>query len=334
MSALLIAVTTGASPAAGHPRTDGVTIASKRLSASALGRTSEVRFRLSTTHDRALSPNAENVSFGGPDRDRLLLFLPATGARPLEYTRFLATAARTGFDVLGLDYWNRGHSVIHTCRRNPRCFGEVQLNRLTGEDQNPYSHVERRDSILFRLTSALHRLRRMEPGVGWAQFDHGSRIRWNRIVVAGQSQGGGEAAFIAHRFRVAGVLMFSSPVDSDHGVAASWMTRPGKTPASRMYGLDDAGDIFHSQILASWRKLGLASLSPGPVQGTLPTGSHDLVTTLDLGSPKQSHMRSVDNQTPLGQKGHPVLAGVWTWMLRHVAATSSLHHTQASRDRA
>ena len=38
---------------------------------------------------------------------------------------------------------------------------------------------------------------------------NGDAPRWERLVLAGQSQGGGMAAFIAQTRRVAGVIMFS-----------------------------------------------------------------------------------------------------------------------------
>ena len=263
-----------------------------------------ISFRLPETSDAFLSPNARNFAVSGTAGSPLLLFLPATRAIPRDYRSFLDTAASLGFHVLALDYPNRGKSVVHLCAGNPRCYGQVQRNRFQGGDRNAFSSVDRQDSILNRLRMSLTYLERTDPGGAWSRYRSGSDIRWGRVVVAGHSQGGGLSAYIAHRFRVHGALMFSSPVQSDAGVPARWMRREGATPTSAMYGLVDAGDRYSTNVTSSWATMGM-------------TGTHAIVTGLDLGSPRDSHLRTVTDLTPRVD-GDPVLAPAWRWMLDQV----------------
>ncbi|MET0992022.1 MAG: hypothetical protein ABWX66_06470 [Lacisediminihabitans sp.] len=263
-----------------------------------------ISFRLPETSDAFLTPNARNFAVSGTTGSPLLLFLPATRSIPRDYRSFLDTAASLGYHVLALDYPNRGESVVRLCAGNPRCYGAVQRNRFEGGGASAFSAVDRRDSILNRLRMSLTHLQQSDQGGGWSRYYSGDRIRWNRIVVAGHSQGGGLSAYIAHRYRVHGALMFSSPVQSDAGVPARWMRTSGATPASAMYGLVDRGDRYVANVTASWATLGM-------------TGQHAIVSELDLGSPRDSHLRTVTDLTPRAE-GAPLLAPTWRWMLSQV----------------
>ncbi|MCU1505351.1 MAG: hypothetical protein JWP05_320 [Microbacteriaceae bacterium] len=274
-------------------------------------------FALPKSAGDLITPNALNYAQPGRAGTPLLLFLPATGAVPAHYQQFLSTASSIGFHVLALDYWNRGKSVVRTCAGDPRCYTAVQQNRFNGTSPTSFSAIAPQDSILSRLRAALSYLARSDPNGGWGKYSTNGRINWSRIVLAGHSQGGGESAFIAHGHDVHGVLMFSSPVESDNGVAASWMATPGKTPASSMYGLVNYHDIYFHHVVGSWSALGLGT----PVDSTtLPAGNkaHAIVNTLDLGNPEQSHGRSVSDSTPRNASGVPILKPVWTWMLKQV----------------
>jgi hypothetical protein len=264
------------------------------------------RFRLPPDRGAAFVPNADNYASRTVTTGPLLLFLAATGHRPSDYRDFLATARHSGYHVLALDYWNTGWSVQRTCRADASCYTRVQRNRLDGSRSSRFSAVDRRNSIVVRLRTAIGHLEASDPTGGWGRYLSAHGVRWRRIVVAGHSQGGGEAAYISHIHRVRGVLMFSSPVDSDDSIDASWMRSAGVTPASRMYGFDDSGDVFYARIVTSWDVLGLAS-------------SHQIITHRDLGGPDASHLRTITDQTPHTRAGRPEFAGIWRRMLTEFA---------------
>jgi len=278
-------------------------------------------FRLATSATDPISPNSDNYASRTRPASPLLLFLAATGHRPSDYRSFLSVARSSGYHVLALDYWNTGLSVQKMCRTDPRCYGQVQRNRLDGSRPSSFSSVGRSNSIVNRLSVALDRLRKRDPNGGWNRYVGPGGIRWNRIVVAGHSQGGGEAAYIAHVHRVRGAVMFSSPVDSYDGLDAAWMARPGATAPSRLYGFVDTGDMFYRRVLASWAALGMsqfgAPVSPGRLgsEGARSEAPHEIVTTRDLGGPDASHLRDITDRTPRAADGTPVFARTWSWLL-------------------
>jgi hypothetical protein len=272
-------------------------------------------FRLDSSAHHPISPNVDNYAARTHQSSPLLLFLAATGHRPSQYRDFLTVARDSGYHVLALDYWNTGMSVERTCAMNAACYTEVQRNRLDGSDPTAFSSVNPANSIIGRLRDSLRHLQTVDPGGRWQQYQSGGTIDWANIVIAGHSQGGGEAAYISHLHAVRGVLMFSSPVESDHGVQASWMSSRGATPASRMYGFDDSGDIFNARVVASWNALGMGAFGAVANAGTaIPAGSHEIVSYRPLGTPGEAHVHNITDGVPL-INGKPVFAAVWKWML-------------------
>jgi hypothetical protein len=298
-----------ATPSAGSASSSGEAITNP-------GTTASFSFRLDSDDGDTVEPNAPNVALRTIKQSPLLLFLAATRAHPVDYRSFLGDAQRRGYHVLALDYWNTGLSVEKTCGVDPRCYTQLQRNRLTGAHPSRFSAVNQQNSILSRLHRALDYLQTSDPHGGWNRFESGTGIDWSRIVVAGHSQGGGESAYIAHIHRVRGALFFSSPVDTVHGVAASWMGSHGATPASCMYGFVDSHDMFYPRIRGSWTKLGMDSFgAPADPLVTSDFTSHEVVSQLGLGRPSQAHLRTITDRTPRTASGSPVFSGVWKWML-------------------
>jgi pimeloyl-ACP methyl ester carboxylesterase len=280
-----------------------------------------ISFPLPDHHGHDYRPNALNYASSGTPGGPLLLFLPATRAVPADYRSFLDTASSLGYHVLALDYFNRGRSVVKTCAGIPDCYAAMQRNRFDGTHPNEWSSIAPRDSILSRLRVALDYLKTSDASGDWSRYATGNHVHWNHIVVAGHSQGGGQAAFIAHRHRVQGALMFSSPVQSDNGVPAAWMLTRGVTPASRMYGFVNTHDMYFRNVVGSWAALGMGQ----PVDAdtlTADTRAHTVVSATDLGTPDQSHLRTVVDSTPRASDGVPLFEPTWSWMLRKVMANS------------
>ena len=275
------------------------------------------RFRLPIFAGHKSDPNSLNLAKPSSSSDSLLLFLPATGERPVDYEEFLAVAHGAGFSVLGLDYWNVGRSVTKTCLAVAKCYTELQQNRFNGSDPSRFSKIDAENSVLDRLNDALDYLEKADPDGRWQRFRAGDAIDWSHIVVAGHSQGGGESAYISHLYPVQGVLTFSSPVETYQDVSASWMDGPGATPPARMYGFDDIHDIYADRIIPTWAKLGMGRARSSEAVA-VPTGRHTLLSSLDLGDPIQTHGRSVNDRTPRTPSGTPVFAPTWRWMLEQV----------------
>ncbi|WIB58743.1 hypothetical protein DEJ13_09670 [Curtobacterium sp. MCLR17_007] len=288
------------------------------------------RFRLGAIDGERLEPNRDDFAARTASDGPLLLFLPATRAKPAQYQRFLTTALGDGYHVLGLDYWNLGKTLSGTCEADAQCYGEVQRNRFDGTRPSEFSDVSPAGSIVSRFRDAIAHLDDVDPKGGWGRFVAPDEdIAWQDIVVAGHSQGGGEAAYIAHVRPVLGALMFSSPVESLGPVHAAWMDHPGATPVSRMYAIDDVRDVFGPRIRGSWEVLGLdgpatAGGRDGPWRtdtAAPPTGwdPHAILTDIRVGTPDESHSRTIKDTTPLDADGQPRMLGLWQWLLRRFA---------------
>jgi pimeloyl-ACP methyl ester carboxylesterase len=274
------------------------------------------------------TPNARDIAVRSISTGPLLLFLPATGAVPRDYSAFLDTASSLGYHVLALDYWNLGLSVARTCGTDPVCYGDVVANRFDGSHAGIHSSVASNDSIVTRLTHALTVLHARDPAGGWERYLSGGRVRWNRLVLAGHSQGGGEAAYIAHRHRVQGVLMFASPVASDGTVVATWLSDRGATSIDRYYGLDDVHDVYLRRIEGSWAAMGLSGAEQSvAVNSGLPfVGGHRMLSNAELGTARQAHGRIVDDNGPRTKAGSPLFQPIWQWMLKAVRAPTASEH--------
>jgi pimeloyl-ACP methyl ester carboxylesterase len=76
---------------------------------------------------------------------------------------------------------------------------------------------------------------------------------WSRIAVAGHSQGAGHAAYIAKKYEVDRVLMFSGPQDyfDDLAQPAAWEKQPGATAPSRFFAFLNLHDPYKEEHQAA-----------------------------------------------------------------------------------
>lgn len=173
----------------------------------------------------------------------LLVWLPGTNGRASPGPRQLfETVLQQGYRLVSMTYLN-SNAVSQVCvgptlRAQPSCAGRVRQHRVWGEPHTRLIDDKPEDAIVPRLTKLLQHLARTDAAGQWAQYLDGDEPRWERIVVAGQSQGGGMAGFIAQTRRVAGVIMFSGGWDraSSGGDIAEWYSRSSLTPPQRWHG--------------------------------------------------------------------------------------------------
>jgi hypothetical protein len=166
---------------------------------------------------------------------KLFVMLPGTGGVPRFYREIVRAGATRGYYGVGLTYPN-DISVGDRCApsTDPDCAGKIRREVITGEDASPLISISRSESIAGRLTSLLGYLERIYPGEGWGQFLIGGQPDWAKIVVAGHSQGGGHAAYMAKLFSLERAVMFSAPGDTGlaPGSNATWYTLPNATATS------------------------------------------------------------------------------------------------------
>ncbi len=258
---------------------------------------------------------------GTPVERQLLVFLPGTFGVPAGTRLFAQEAARAGYHVVGLMYAD-DHGVVAECTGDPdpECMEDMRAEISFGEARSPYVSVDATNSIAARLLALVRLLAQRHPDEGWETFIDADTLVWPRIVLSGHSQGGGHAAYIATRHRVARVIMFGAPADGFSGQRAPWMAI-GATPADRHYGMAHARDPFLS-IRPNWEALDLARFGPiVTVEGDDPPygGTHRLTTERPSpagGAAIVAHSSVVsDGATPLAADGTPLHAPAWRYLL-------------------
>ncbi len=250
---------------------------------------------------------------------KLFVFLAGSGGAPQFYQRVCQVAAARGYHALGLSYPNAESINEDICAGSPDpdCQEKVRLETLDGTDRTPLVDVNPANSIENRLLQLLTYLARERPGEGWDAFLSAGQLRWDRIAVAGHSQGGGHAAMIGKVHAVQRVAMFSATEP------APWTTEPLATPPDRFYGFAHQLEESVAAITRSWRNLQIPGM-PTRVDGDTPPfgGSHQLTTQaipagpLKDGEPNWHGCGVVDFYTPLASDGKtPLFQDVWGLMI-------------------
>lgn len=270
---------------------------------------------------------AINPSAGVDPRGRLFVMLPGSLASPRFYRDIVRTGPPRGYHAIGLAYVNdRAVNLICAGSIDPDCTAHVRREVIFGEPASPFVDVDRANSIIGRLVALLAHLDQRHPGEGWGQFLAGGEPDWSKITVAGHSQGGGNAAYLAKFVRLDRAVMFAAPGDGvGPGTLAPWLSLPSMTPAERLYGFMHVEDdlVPLARVLSAWSAMGLGAFGPpASVDGAAAPwgGSRQLLTSAQpRGQPggpfSPTHGAPVvDAVTPVDGEGRPVYRPVWIAM--------------------
>lgn len=193
----------------------------------------------------------------------LLVWLPGTNGHPATGpAKFFATVLQQGYRLVGVSYLT-GEAVSQVCTQRrvaqqPRCAEQFRQQRVWGDGEAVVVGDRAEDAIVPRLTRLLQHLVKADPDGQWAPYIDGAEPRWDRIVLAGQSQGGGMAAFLAQSRAVAGVVMFSGGWDHGQGsTIAGWYKRSSQTPPTRWHATFHVGETQAGTMAQIYRVLGL-----------------------------------------------------------------------------
>jgi len=198
-------------------------------------------------------------------RGQLVVFIPGTGGKGGDAALgFCTLAASKGFHVVTLSYpSNVSMSVFHDSS-DPDAFLKARNNIIHGKPPFQRLNTGVPNSIQSRLHLLLRYLAANFPGEQWAQFlAPNGVIEWSRLILSGQSQGGGHAALMAKQHQVAKVLMFGSPKDFNihFNQPARWFADPSATPLERFFSFvhsqDEGHGCTYAQQLENYRALGL-----------------------------------------------------------------------------
>jgi hypothetical protein len=263
------------------------------------------------------------ISRGALDLGRLFVFFPGSTARAEAYSAIVETAARQGYHAIGLSYFNP-QVVNSLCggTMESDCLANVRRELIDGVDRTPVIGVPVADAIETRLSKLLAWLVTHHPQEGWSQFlDAQGGVRWEAVVVAGHSQGGGQAAMLAKDRVVARVVCFSSPGDDVNGTPASWLT--GHLTASNRYFV-----VSHQRepnALANTRAADAIGVPGQPFIVTIEPPdagvTNRLVLTLpparmSMGPLNAFHASTcADGFTPRSAEGGFAYEAVWKWLI-------------------
>jgi len=200
---------------------------------------------------------------GVPDNGKLVVFLPGTNGKGHPPQDFSKMAAKEGFPVLGLAYPSLVSISVLDGDRNPSAFARARNNIINAETPFGRFRTEQPDCIRSRLHHLIHFLAERQPGEGWGKYllPDGA-IDWSRLILVGQSQGGGHALFMGMEHSVERVLMFGAPKDFNkfHHEPAAWYRRPSATPLNRLFSYvhrEDRQGCTYPEQLENYRAVGL-----------------------------------------------------------------------------
>lgn len=246
----------------------------------------------------------------------LFVMLPGTHGSPRNTRELLRVMAASGMAALGLDYQTEANApglpaAAAECRRDDRCFTDFRRDRALGAENSRYV-LSAADGIAPRLRDALRKL-------AWTNFLDGGDVRWDRVVVAGLSQGAGMAAWLGKQFRVRRVVQFGGTSDAipdrvGNWHPASWTRRPSATPSSEFFAFVHPEDPFYPRDLVVWEALGMGGT---PAEWTAPHGQKLLASF-----PKSfrrcvgmcAHAAVVADRGPKAPDGSPLYLDAWVWM--------------------
>lgn len=208
-----------------------------------------------TAHLVAYNPNAK--------QGKLFFFMPGTGGIATKGPRSLfSTAINQGYHVINISYINIP-AVAQICRgkvlaENPKCTEEFRTRRIYGTNKFSLIDDKPQDAIVSRLTKLLIYLSEHDKKGNWSAYLENGTPKWSEIVVSGQSQGGGMAAFIAKEQLVPRVVDFSGGWDYlDKPKIAEWYYYPSVTPSNLWYGTYHATEPAAKIIKESYDAMGI-----------------------------------------------------------------------------
>ena len=211
-------------------------------------------------------------------------------------------------------------AAAEVCRddRDPKSYEAFRWAIIKG-GASPHLTIDRVDSIEHRLHRLLLLLSQLRPREDWGQFLHGSEIAWERIAVAGQSQGGGHAGLIGVKYHVARVIMFGVPKDFSRArqQPATWYGEAKATPTAAFFAINHRQDrqgCTFNEVLQSLHALGSDAMAP-PVDVDLEVPPYRHSRVLITNYPGTELDSKTAHGTALADRNQRVFMPMWVYML-------------------
>ncbi|MEP7318774.1 MAG: hypothetical protein ABI921_08525, partial [Panacibacter sp.] len=189
------------------------------------------------------------VNMSNTSGKKLLVSIPGTTGHGDVMRSFDSVAALEGYHAISIDYPNNRNTASFINSTDKAAFNKFRQELDFGTPVSDSVNVDSLNSIVNRITKLVIYLAKTRPGEGWNNFlDHG-QITWERVTLAGHSQGAGHVGYIGHTFKVYKVIMLSGPQDflTNFGMPAPWLSASSKTPYSNYYSFLHDDDAYNTQ---------------------------------------------------------------------------------------
>lgn len=253
------------------------------------------------------------------ERHELVLWLTGTFGRSRGAEEFCMLAASQGYHVIKLVYPTDIAASICKRDEDPKAFEDFRMSIIAG-GTGPHITIARADSIENRLIRLLQHLTKIRSRENWGQFlDENGGLRWEKLVPAGQSQGGGHAFLIGMKHRVSRVIATGAPKDwslVSKGPAA-WLLAESATPKSMFFTFNHEQDYQGCSPEEQWinlNRFGLEAFGPKTSVDTAkpPYGHTRILTTDHPGGKLES---GPAHTSVIANKNVELFKPVWLYML-------------------
>ncbi len=245
--------------------------------------------------------------------NKLMLFIGGSFSSPDAYTFISEHAALIGFDVISISYPNNVPAASLASSSDQFAFDNYRDEICFGNQVSNEVAVDILNSINTRIKKLIQYLENTYPEQNWNQYlTTSNNIDWQKIVLAGHSQGAGHACYLGKKRLVERVIMFSGPNDySTHfNSPANWLSDDGLTESNKQYALLHINDevISYDFQVLNLRGLGLLTVSEEPLSVDDLGSPYNNKNALSLNIPVFSNHNST-----IG--GNAKLPNVWTYLL-------------------
>lgn len=258
-------------------------------------------------------------------KNKLFVFLPGTTGSPEFYKLIVKKAAALGYHAIGLMYPNGGEMyTAASTNTDNTLFGRCRQETFDGSDQTLVLSVNSNNCIKGRLNKLLVYLKQKYPSLNFGQFINGSDVTWSKVTLAGHSQGGGHAFYIAKKVAVEKAISFASmDWNTLLGKSADWVKQAGLTPVTKYYSVNSINDeLFgYANVQTQLNDLGMSGSSVSLDNNSAPySGSRKLSTAaipaISVIAPNHN-VSCLDQYVPKDAQGAVISSfnNAWTYLI-------------------
>ena len=179
----------------------------------------------------------------------MLISICGTGGYSDAMRAFDSVGAIEGYNTISIDYPNNRNTATFINSPDKAAFDKFRQELDFGTPVSDSIAVDSSNCIVNRMNRLLIYLAKTRPQEGWSSFLEHGQVIWDRVTLAGHSQGAGHVGYLGHALRVHKVIMLSGPQDflASFNMPAPWLSAPSKTPYGSYYALLHDDDAYNTQ---------------------------------------------------------------------------------------